>query len=136
MAAKKDLRIYPALFHYDEEDKVFCVEYPDLPGCVTVGENMEIALRRAKESLEGFIYSSEQKGYPIAPPTALERTEVPSGCMLVPVSVRMDIVRDEMANRSITKNVTLPAWLNKLGMEHKINFSNALQEALRERLGI
>ncbi len=55
MAAKKDLRIYPALFHYEEEDKLFCVEYPDLPGCVTVGENMETALRRAKEALEGFL---------------------------------------------------------------------------------
>ena len=62
--------------------------------------------------------------------------EVPSGFILVPVSLRMDILRYEMANRSVTKNVTLPAWLNKLGMEHKINFSNALQEALRERLGI
>ncbi len=54
---------------------------------------------------------------------------------LVPVSVRMDILREEMANRSITKNVTLPAWLNKMAMEHKINFSSTLQEALRERLG-
>lgn len=68
----------------------------------------------------------------MAPPTSLEGMEVPSGYMLVPVWVCMDIVRDEMANRSVTKNVTLPAWLNKQGMKHKINFSNALQE----RLGI
>jgi post-segregation antitoxin (ccd killing protein) len=48
----------------------------------------------------------------------------------------MDILREGMANRSITKNVTLPAWLNKMAMEHKINFSSTLQEALRERLGV
>ncbi|NLD96170.1 MAG: HicB family protein [Synergistaceae bacterium] len=136
MAAKKDLRIYPALFHFEEEDKLFCVEYPDLPGCVTVGENMEIALRRAKEALEGFLYSSEQNGYPVAPPTPLEKMSVPAGHILVPVSVRMDILREEMANRSITKNVTIPAWLNKMAMEQKINFSSTLQEALRERLGV
>ena len=84
MAAKKDLRIYPALFHFEEEDKLFCVEYPDLPGCVTVGENMEIALRRAKEALEGFLFSSEQNGYPVAPPTPLEKMSVPAEHILVP----------------------------------------------------
>ncbi len=31
--------------------------------------------------------------------------------------------------------MTLPAWLNRLAIEHKINFSSTLQEALRERLG-
>jgi|LSQX01.3.fsa_nt_gb predicted RNase H-like HicB family nuclease len=136
MAPKKDLRIYAAIFHYEKEDKLYCVEYPDLPGCVTVGENLEVALRRAKEALEGFIYSSEQNGYPVPSPTPLEKMKVPAGHMLVPVSVRMDIVRDEMANRSVTKNVTLPAWLNRLAIEHKINFSSTLQEALRERLGV
>ena len=48
----------------------------------------------------------------------------------------MDILREEMANRSITKNVTIPAWLNKMAMEHKINFSSALQETLRDRQGV
>ena len=55
---------------------------------------------------------------------------------LVPVSVRMDILREEMANRSITKNVTIPAWLNKMAVKHKINFSSTLRKALRERLGV
>ncbi len=48
----------------------------------------------------------------------------------------MDILRDEMANRSITKNVTIPAWLNKMAVKHKINFSSTLRKALRERLGV
>jgi len=39
------------------------------------------------------------------------------------VAVRMDIVREEEAKRSITKSVTLPAWLNKIGMENNLNFS-------------
>ena len=40
------------------------------------------------------------------------------------------------ANKSVSKNVTLPSWLNQLAMESKINFSNTLQEALREKLGV
>ena len=57
---KKDLRIYPALFFHDED--AVCVEFPDLPGCVTFGETMEEALDSAKEALEGFLYCMEQDG--------------------------------------------------------------------------
>ena len=46
------------------------------------------------------------------------------------------ILREEEANKSVSKNVTLPSWLNQLAMESKINFSNTLQEALREKLGV
>jgi hypothetical protein len=48
----------------------------------------------------------------------------------------MDIVREEEAHRSITKSVTIPAYLNKLGIEHNLNFSSILQDGLRERLGV
>ncbi len=134
MAAKKDLRIYPALFFHDED--AVCVEFPDLPGCVTFGETMEEALDSAKEALEGFLYCMEQDGDPIPPPTPFEQVVVEKGGVLVAISVRMDIVREEEANRSITKSVTIPAYLNKLGIEHKLNFSSILQEGLKERLGV
>ena len=39
-------------------------------------------------------------------------------------------------NRSITKSVTVPAYLNELAMEAHINFSSTLQEALKEKLGV
>ncbi len=44
----------------------------------------------------------------------------------------MDIVREEEANKSVTKSVTLPNWLNKLAMEAKLNFSGILQEGLKK----
>ena len=52
------------------------------------------------------------------------------------VPVRMDIIREEQARKSISKNVTLPAWLNKLAVEAKINFSQVLQDGLKARLGV
>jgi predicted alpha/beta superfamily hydrolase len=52
------------------------------------------------------------------------------------IAVRMDIVREEEAHRSITKSVTIPAYLNKLGIENNLNFSSILQEGLKERLGV
>ena len=134
MAAKKNLRVYPALFFHDED--AICVEFPDLPGCVTFGDTMEEALDSAKEALEGFLYSLEKDNDPVPAPTPFEQVEVEKGAILVAISVRMDIVREEEANRSVTKSVTIPAYLNKLGIENRLNFSNILQEGLKERLGI
>ena len=39
-------------------------------------------------------------------------------------------------NKLIKKTLTLPKWLNDLGIERKVNFSKLLQEALKEKLQI
>ncbi|GAB1399112.1 hypothetical protein MASR1M66_05640 [Aminivibrio sp.] len=48
----------------------------------------------------------------------------------------MDVLRRKSAEKAVSKNVTLPRWLNEMAMEHKINFSSTLQEALKEKLGV
>lgn len=47
----------------------------------------------------------------------------------MPITVYMQPVRDEMANKSVNKTVTLPRWLNKAAEDAKINFSQVLQQA-------
>lgn len=37
---------------------------------------------------------------------------------------------------SVKKTLTIPAWLNNMAMEKGINFSQALQNALKEKLNI
>ena len=39
-------------------------------------------------------------------------------------------------NKSVRKNVTIPAWLNEMAEHDNINFSNVLQNALMELLHI
>ncbi|QQE79572.1 hypothetical protein GI364_03490 [Alicyclobacillus sp. SO9] len=48
----------------------------------------------------------------------------------------MDLVRDEMANKSIKKTLTIPKWLNDAAENQKLNFSQLLQYAIKERLGV
>ena len=135
MATKKqDIRTYPAIF--TDNGKTIAVEYPDIPGCFTFGENPDIATRRAKEALEGFLFIMEQDNDPIPEPTPFSAIKTEPGQAVVLVSVRMDIVREEEANKSITKSVTLPSWLNQLALEAKINFSGTLQDALKAKLGL
>ena len=47
-----------------------------------------------------------------------------------------DDLRNAIENKAITKAVTVPQWLLKAGKEADINFSQTLQDALMEKLGI
>ena len=42
----------------------------------------------------------------------------------------------EMDLRTVRKNVTLPSWLNDLAERNGVNFSQVLQESLKERLHV
>ena len=41
---------YPAIFYY-EENGGFSVEFPDLPGCITQGDNLEEAIEIDRKSV-------------------------------------------------------------------------------------
>jgi len=45
---------YPAIIKYDRGDKIYTVEFPDLPGCVTFGETLGEAKEKAREALSGL----------------------------------------------------------------------------------
>ena len=36
----------------------------------------------------------------------------------------------------VRKNVSIPSWLNELGKNYNLNFSNLLQEAIKKELDI
>jgi antitoxin HicB len=44
--------------------------------------------------------------------------------------------RRENDNRAVKKTLSIPNWLNAKAEKAEINFSQTLQKALRERLGI
>jgi hypothetical protein len=58
----------------------------------------------------------------------------PEGALLSAVTVYPDLVRREMDNRAVRTNVSLPAWLKKAAEGAGLNYSQVLQEALKERL--
>ena len=41
-----------------------------------------------------------------------------------------------LASHSVRKTLTIPAWLNNIAEEMDINFSQTLQEALKEKIGL
>ena len=59
-----------------DEDGVFVVEVPLLPGCVTQGRTREEAIENAKEAIAAYLESLAAHDEPIPPPIAEELVEV------------------------------------------------------------
>lgn len=52
------------------------------------------------------------------------------------VDVDFDSYRIRHNNRCIRKNLTIPAWLNDLAEKENVNFSQVLQQGLKQHLNI
>lgn len=129
---KADRYFYPAVFTY-EPDQEIAVVFPDL-NCATSGENDDDALLSARELLGCVLNGLEEDGEDIPAPTPLSKIELPDNKRAVLVDVYMPSVRMVQKNRSVNRTVTLPAWLNAVALEHNVNFSQILQEALKSHL--
>lgn len=90
----------------------------------------------AKEALEGYLYVLERDGLEIPPASKLKDIGLCSGDVIIMVDVWMPLVRDQEANRSVKKTLTIPKWLNDIAEQNKINFSHLLQVSLKEQLGL
>ena len=131
---KVERYFYPAVFTYEEGQEI-AVTFPDL-NCATSGENDEDALLSARELLGCVLCGLEEDGEDIPAPTPLAEVPAQENERTVLIDVYMPSVRQARVNRSVNRTVTLPAWLNAAALERNINFSQVLQDALKEQLHI
>lgn len=59
-----------------DEDGMFAVHCPNLPGCISQGKTREEALRNIQEAIAGYAESLKKHGEPIPPPITEEIVEV------------------------------------------------------------
>ena len=109
-----------------------------MPGVFTVGKNIKEAIENSKEALELHLWGIEKDGemMPEATQPPFDGEEVEENSFIMPVTVFMDIVKNEMENKAVKKTLTIPYWLNEAAERHNINFSQVLQTALKEVLEI
>ncbi|MDR1216716.1 MAG: type II toxin-antitoxin system HicB family antitoxin [Treponema sp.] len=125
---------YLAVFETDESPGI-SVYFPDIPGCISCGDDFDHALQMAKEALSLHIYGMEKDGE-TPPPRTDKIPEIVSGNLIVPVSVYPDIVKDEINNHREKTTVTIPHWLKEVAEAEGINYSRLLETAIKETLGI
>lgn len=131
---KTERYFYPAIFTYEPGQEI-AVTLPDL-NCATSGIDDNEALLSARELLGCVLNGLEEDGEEIPSPTPLPSVKTQPNERAVLIDVYMPSVRMAQMNRSVNRTVTLPSWLNALALEHNINFSQVLQEALKSQLHI
>lgn len=129
---KTERYFYPAVFGYEDGQEISVV-FPDLD-CATSGEDDTDALLSARELLGLVLFGLEEDGEPIPPPSPLKDIKTESNERVVLVDVYMPSVRMAEETRSVNRTVTLPAWLNAAALEKNVNFSQVLQNALKQEL--
>lgn len=125
--------IYPAIFRLNKQENAVNVEVPDLPGCFTFGNNMLEAIEMARDAVSLWLVSAENTNIPI--PEATMDYQSTNGIVGY-IDVDTSLYRRRNDNKTVKKNLTIPAWLNVEAEKAKINFSQVLQQALKKELNI
>ncbi len=123
--------IYPAVFKpFTDQSGGYVVEFPDLPGCVTEGKNLEQAIEMGIDAASGWILGELEDGELI--PKASDYTEIAAedGCMVNMLLLDIDSYEEKYGEKAVRKNLTIPAWLNTFAEKNNINFSKLLQDTL------
>lgn len=125
---------YPALII--KEDDGFIVEFPDMEDAFTQGDTWEEAYENAEDVLNLILWDREEKNIPIAKASSIDKIEIPKNATIA--LIKADTLEYRKANdtKTVRKNVSIPSWLNTLAMKNNLNFSNLLQHALMNKLGI
>jgi len=130
----KDTYYYPAILKY-EKGKEISIVFPDLD-VATSGEDDIDALNSARECLGITLWGLEEDGEKFPEPTPLSNINTKENEKVILIDVFMPVIRMEKENKSVNRTVTLSARLNALALEKGINFSQVLQEGLKQKLGI
>ena len=116
-----------------EEDSDFGVDFPDFPGCITVGKTLEEAHRRALEALRFHINGMLEDGDPIPEPTALEKIVIdPANVGAVPFLVTVPDTKTKRVNITIPENEldAIDAYARRHNMSRSAFLLDAAKRAM------
>lgn len=125
---------YPAVFHKADEGG-FWVSFPDIPECLTQGDDMQQAYEMAAEALGLSLTTMKESGEEIPAASVPEEIEIEDGFLVV-VEFNMEEYLRKHCSRAVKKTLSIPEWLNEAAIRQNINFSQVLQEALMQKINM
>ena len=129
----KSRLLYPCIVK--KEDGIFYANFLDFEGCFTDGETLEEVVINAKDVLSGTLFTMAKHNIPF-PNSENKKIDLKDGEFLIYIDVWISPILEKAKNQSKKKTLTIPKWLNDETEKHSLNFSNILQTALKETLGL
>lgn len=127
--------LYPAIFTA-EEDGGYSVSFPDLEHCYTQGDDLQDAHEMAADVLNLILYQMEEEKANISAASNPKDLKVSENSLVSLIPADTIEYRRFYDKKAVKKTLTIPAWLDKMAAREDINFSQVLQEALKERLKV
>jgi predicted RNase H-like HicB family nuclease len=59
---------YEIIIYWDDQDRVYIADVPELPGCSAHGKTYDKALKNAKEAIQLWIDTAKEFGDPVPEP--------------------------------------------------------------------
>ena len=123
--------VYPAVFTpYEDGSGRYAVEFPDLPGCVTGGDDMAEAVFMAEDAASGWVLTELEDGKAAPKATAINQVAIGHDQFVSLIALDMDAYAAKYGSNAVKKTLTIPAWLNTFVEQNGISCSKVLQEAL------
>ncbi len=125
--------VYPAVFH-PNHDGSYTVIVPSLPGCITEGKCLSDAIFMAEDAIAMWLWDAENTKTPIPSPGVQPQAEAPEFVNFIAADT--DEYRRKHDTRAVRKTLSIPSWLNAQAEQAGVNFSQVLQDGLKQRLGV
>ena len=127
--------VYPAVFT-PESTGGYSIVFPDLPHCYTQGDNMQDGYNMAEDVACSVLVDMENERQTIPVPSDPASLHLEPGEFTALIGADTLAYRQATDSRAVKKTLSIPNWLNLLAEKESVNFSQTLQEALKERLGV
>ena len=125
-------KVYPAVIH--KEDDGLWLEFPDLSGCFTQGDNLEELMEHAEEALGAFLAVKLESGEKL--PTPSEISEITKDDNAITTYITVDVNKYHRDTKAVKKMLSIPAWLAQEAEKRNYSLSKILQDALIEKIDV
>lgn len=133
---KSSTYIYPAIFT-PEDNGAYSIRFPDVEGCYTFGDDIDDGIDMAQDALSLLLYSNyEEQNRQVPASTPISDIVLTNGEFIAYITCDTMKYRKKFGTRSVKKTLTIPEWLNDVAVKERINFSQVLQDALKEKLNV
>ncbi len=131
---KNELTVFPAIFtKMNDDGSYYIVDFIDLKNCTTEGETIQEAYYMAQNAMGLFL--DDLIKFP-EPTLDFSNIKLDKDQFISFIGIDMNDYRKKFNNKSVKKTLSIPSWLDTLAEKENINFSQLLQEAIKEKLEI
>lgn len=127
--------VYSAIF-VPEENGMYSVFFPDIEGCTTCGNDLSHAIEMAADALSLMLYDMEEEGIKIPSATPLKDVAAEDDAFVTYIPADTFEYRKKFYNQAVKKTLSIPGWLDEIATAAGVNFSQVLQDALKQQLNI